>query len=65
MQMTEYDFLLRAWQNSQELVRDFENYSKKVESPELRDVFKKFAEEEGMHASKFSQLASNYKPDQR
>jgi rubrerythrin len=39
-----------------ELTRDFEVYSKEVDDDELKEVFKKFAEEEGMHASKFRQL---------
>ncbi|NLY17768.1 MAG: rubrerythrin [Clostridiaceae bacterium] len=47
---------MRAWQNSMELTRDFEMYSKSVDDEELKSVFKKFAEEEGFHASKFREL---------
>lgn len=64
MEMNEYDCLMRAWQNSQELVRDFEVYSKKVGDSELKDVFKKFAEEEGYHASIFRDLINNYEKPQ-
>ncbi len=53
---TSYDRLMRAWENSMELTRDFEVYSKKVDDEELKDVFKKFAEEEGFHASKLREL---------
>ncbi len=56
VKITSYDRLLRAWENSMELTRDFEVYSKRVDDNELKDVFKKFAEEEGMHASKFREL---------
>ncbi|MDI9483142.1 MAG: rubrerythrin [Bacillota bacterium] len=56
IKITSYDRLLRAWENSMELTRDFEVYSKEVDDDELKEVFKKFAEEEGMHASKFRQL---------
>ncbi len=60
MEMSEHDCLMRAWQNSQELVRDFEMYSKRLENPELKSVFKKFAEEEGHHADKFRELINRY-----
>jgi len=39
-----------------ELARDFEVYSKRIDDDELKEVFKKFAEEEGLHASKFREL---------
>lgn len=56
MEMNEHDCLMRAWQNSQELVRDFEMYSKRIGNQELKGVFKKFAEDEGQHADKFREL---------
>ena len=56
VKITSYDRLLRAWENSMELTRDFEVYSKRVDDDELKAVFKKFAEEEGFHASKFREL---------
>lgn len=60
MEMSEYDCLMRAWQNSQELVRDFEMYSKRVGNQELKNIFKKFAEEEGYHATQFRDLINQY-----
>ncbi|NLX77755.1 MAG: rubrerythrin [Clostridiaceae bacterium] len=56
VKITSYDRLMRAWENSMELARDFEVYSKRVDDEELKEVFKKFAEEEGLHASKFREL---------
>ena len=56
IEYTTYDRLLRAWENSMELVRDFEMYSKRIEEEDVKQVFKKFAEEEGLHASKFREL---------
>lgn len=56
IEYTTYDRLLRAWENSMELVRDFEVGSKRVENEGVKQVFKKFAEEEGMHASKLREL---------
>lgn len=56
IEYTTYDRLLRAWENSMELVRDFEMSSKRVENEDVKQIFKRFAEEEGMHASKFREL---------
>ena len=56
---------MRAWQNSQELVRDFEMYSKRVKDDELKDVFKKFAEEEGYHATTLRDLINHYNDSQQ
>lgn len=64
MEMSDYDCLIRAWHNSQELVRDFEMYSKRVRNEELKSIFKKFAEEEGFHATKFRELINKYYPNQ-
>lgn len=38
VKITSYDRLMRAWENSMELTRDFEVYSKKVDDEELKDV---------------------------
>ena len=64
LEMSEYDCLMRAWQNSQELVRDFEMYSKKIQDDSLKSVFKKFAEEEGHHATIFREFINNYTKSQ-
>jgi len=60
VKITSYDRLMRAWENSKELARDFEVYSKRVDDDELKEVFKKFAEDEGLHASKFRELLLKY-----
>lgn len=61
VEFTTYDRLLRAWENSMELVRDYEMYSKRIEDQKVKDVFKKFAEDEGMHATKFRELLLEYR----
>ncbi|HNW04503.1 MAG TPA: rubrerythrin [Oscillospiraceae bacterium] len=59
--MTTRDRLLRAWQNSMELVRDFQCYSKEItDDKEAADVFAAYAEEEGLHASKFREILEGY-----
>ena len=56
IEYTTYDRLLRAWENSMELVRDFEMYSKRIDDKDVSQVFKVFAEDEGKHASKLREL---------
>ena len=59
--ITTYDRLLRAWENSMELVRDYEMYSKRVEEKEVIELFKGFAEDEGHHASMLRDMLLKYK----
>lgn len=47
VKITDYDRLMRAWENSMELARDFEVYSKRVDDEELREVFKKLLKKKG------------------
>lgn len=61
IELTTYDRLLRAWENSMELVRDYEMYSKRIEDEKIKQVFKEFAEDEGIHASKLRGILLDYK----
>lgn len=61
IEYTTYDRILRAWENSMELVRDFEMYSKRIEDESLQQVFKEFAEDEGRHASKLRELLQQHR----
>lgn len=61
VEITTYDRVLRAWENSMELVRDYEMYSKRIEDESVKQVFKQFAEDEGMHASKMREMLLKYK----
>ena len=60
IKITTYDRLLRSWENSMELVRDYEMYSKRIEEDDVKKVFKQFAEDEGMHASKLREILLDY-----
>jgi len=60
VQLTNYDRLLRAWENSMEMVRDFEMYSKRVDDEKLRKIFADFAEDEGRHAQTLRSLLREY-----
>jgi rubrerythrin len=61
VEITTYDRLLRAWENSMELVRDYEMYSKRIEDEEVKQVFKEFAQDEGIHASTLRGMLLNHK----
>ncbi|MCX7709200.1 MAG: rubrerythrin [Clostridia bacterium] len=61
VEITTYDRLLRAWENSMEMVRDFEMYSKRIEDEKVKQVFKEFAEDEGMHATKLREMLLDYR----
>jgi len=61
VEITTYDRLLRGWENSMELVRDYEMYSKRIEDQQVKQVFKEFAEDEGMHATTLRGMLLNYK----
>lgn len=59
--ITTRDKLLRGWENSKELVRDFENYSKEIEDdPRVSELFASFAEDEALHASRLRELLHEY-----
>ncbi len=60
IKITTRDKLLRAWENTKELVRDFECYSKEVDDEKVRSVFKKLAEDECMHASELQKVLIEY-----
>lgn len=58
--MNSKDCLQRAWINTMELVRDFEVYSKEVEDEEVSQLFKQYAEEQGIQASNLRKLYNKY-----
>ena len=55
--ITSRDRLMRAWQNSMELVRDYQFYADETANhPEITAVFREFAEDEAVHAARFREL---------
>lgn len=55
--ITTRDRVLRAWQNSTEMVRDFEIYSQEIsDNREVAALFARFAEDEGHHAAKLLKI---------
>ena len=60
--LTERDYVLRAWQNSTELVRDYQAYAQELEqdNKSLAKLFAQFAEEEAAHATKLLECLRGY-----
>lgn len=59
--ITTRDKLMRAWQDSMMLVRDFEIHAQEIhDDKNASQVFSRFAEEEGIHAAKFRELLLEY-----
>lgn len=56
IRITTGDRLLRAWENSMEMVRDFEIYSKEVDDKKIKQVFSKMAVDEGHHAAELRSI---------
>ncbi len=56
------DRILRAWQNSTELVRDYQNYANEMQKSnrELAVLFAEYAEDEAIHASRLLELLQGF-----
>ena len=50
------DRVMRAWQNTMELVRDYQLYAKEIEDQEISDLFSRCAETECRHAAEFHDI---------
>lgn len=61
IEITVRDRLLRAWENSMELARDFEGYSDEFSFEEdYARVFSKYAVDEARHAAELKELLHAY-----
>ena len=59
--ITTRDRLLRAFEDSMELVRDYQCYSSKIEDDKrVFEVFMELAEDGGAHASKLLEILKEY-----
>ncbi len=61
IEITVRDRLLRAWENSMEMARDFEGYSDEFSHEETyRKVFAEYAVEEARHAAELKDMLHAY-----
>lgn len=56
MELNTKEILKKKILDVQEMVRDYEMYSKNVQDTEVADLFKSFAEESGYQAKKLQEL---------
>ncbi len=61
IELSTYERLLIIWENSKELVRDYEMHSKRVDEPEVSNLLKELAENEGHNASKLHDMVVKFK----
>lgn len=63
MKLNTKEILKKKILDSQEMVRDYEVYSKKVGDVELADLFKNFAEQSGHQARKLKEILEKLNKD--
>lgn len=57
LHITVRDRVLRAWENSTELVRDYQNYANDSENhPKIAHMFNEYAKDEAVHAAELLKL---------
>ncbi|HEY8362053.1 MAG TPA: hypothetical protein VIK77_04135 [Tissierellaceae bacterium] len=56
MELTTKEILKKMILDAQEMVRDYEVYSKKVDDEEVANLFKKYAEECGYQAAELKKI---------
>ena len=54
------DIIKQKLLDAQENVRDYQEYSDRVDDPEVDEVFKEFAEQSAMQARKLQELLHKY-----
>lgn len=58
------DRVLRAWENSVQMTRDFKIFAKQIEKPcREKELFERFAVDEGEHAAAFLELLQKYEAE--
>ncbi len=56
METNQVDMIKKKILDSQEMVRDYEMFSKKARDTELAETFKMLAEETGMHSRRLQEI---------
>ncbi|MCC5912149.1 MAG: hypothetical protein JJT76_17155 [Clostridiaceae bacterium] len=63
MNLETKDMITKKLLDAQEMVRDFEMFSKQISDQEVAKAFKNFAETSGMQAQELQKLVDKYKRD--
>lgn len=59
MEMSNKEVLKKKILDAQEMVRDYEVYSKKIDDSEVADMFKNYAEECGIQAAELKKILNH------
>ena len=60
IKITSRDMIFKAWKDSMALVDQFRENAKEIDNESLVSLFEQFAEDEGVHASRFLELLHKY-----
>ena len=60
IRITPRDRVFQAWEDSMELVRNYESYAKEIREEPVSGMFRQFAEDEGQHASRLLETLHQY-----
>jgi len=63
MNLNTKDIVTKKLLDAQEMVRDYEMFSKQTDDKELASLFKNFAEESGTQARELQRFADKYRRD--
>lgn len=63
MNLNTKDIITKKLLDAQEMVRDYEMFSKQTDDKELASLFKDFAEESGVQARELQRYADKYRRD--
>ncbi|HZK57942.1 MAG TPA: hypothetical protein VFD17_06500 [Clostridia bacterium] len=63
MDLNTEDMIVKKLLDAQEMIRDYEMFSKHTDDEQVASVFKNFAEESGMQARELQKLVDRYRGD--
>lgn len=63
MDLNTKDMITKKLLDAQEMVRDYEVFSKHTDNEQVASMFKMFAEESGMQARELRKLANEHRKD--
>ncbi|MFW5647971.1 MAG: hypothetical protein ACOCG5_02695 [Candidatus Alkaliphilus sp. MAG34] len=63
MDLNTEDMIIKKLLDAQEMVRDYEMFSKHTDDEQVASTFKNFAEESGMQARELQKLVDRYRGD--
>ena len=60
MELNTRDFLMKALLQEQEMVRDYQRFAQQTDDQEAAQIFRQWAEDDGLRANKIKHLIEKY-----